>query len=185
MDTKFRTNYDLYTKCIASKQNGSPINKTIYAKKLGLISYNSNDIVIEVLYTDKEAKERISKLLNDFFENEEQLELNKHKINYINDYVKNEFLITCDKDLYIEKSGIKFIDEENFTQSVQFIDDNHIPLRIDSNQFRRVLEEKSRRTKGEDSVISKTYIVQKQKITFTKIISGIIDMIPTISDFQI
>ena len=88
-------------------------------------------------------------------------------------------------DLYIEKSGIKFIDEENFTQSVQFIDDNHIPLRIDSNQFRRVLEEKSRRTKGEDSVISKTYIVQKQKITFTKIISGIIDMIPTISDFQI
>lgn len=184
METKFRINHSLYTKVRASKRTCT-IDKTMYAKKLGLITYHSRDIVVDVLDTEEEAKEKVNKLLNDFFTDEEQRKLNEQTIRYAIDDVRCEFLIICDKDLYIQKSGIKFIDEKDFKDVVEYVDDNHVPLRINFNHLGKVLQERNIRAKGDDSVLTQKYEVQKQKMTFGSIMSGIIDMIPVIGDFQI
>jgi len=184
METKFRINHSLYTKFRASKHT-CKIDKTMYAKKLGLITYHSRDIVIDVSLTEEEVKEKVNKLLIDFFSDEEERKLNSHKISYIVDEVRCEFLIICDKDLYIQKSGIKFIDEKDFKDSIEYLDDNHVPLRIDFNHLGKVLQERNIIAKGDDSVLTQVYKVQKNKITFGKIFSNILDMIPTIGDFQI
>jgi hypothetical protein len=157
----------------------------MYAKKLGLITYHSRDIVIDVALTEEEVKEKVNKLLIDFFSDEEERKSNSHMISYIVDEVRCEFLIICDKDLYIQKSGIKFIDEKDFKDSIEYLDDNHVPLRINFNHLGKVLQERNIRAKGDDSVLTQVYKVQKNKITFGKIFSNILDMIPTIGDFQI
>jgi len=184
METKFRINHSLYTKIRASKHTCT-IDKTMYAKKLGLITYHSRDIVVDVLGTEKEAKEKVNKLLIDFFSDDEQRKINEHVIKYVVDDVRCEFLIICDKDLYIQKSGIKFINEEDFKNSIEYVDDNHVPLRVNFNHLGKVLQERNIRAKGDDSVLTQKYEVQKTKMTFGKIFSGIIDMIPVIGDLQI
>ena len=184
METKFRINHSLYTKIRASKRTCT-IDKTMYAKKSGLITYHSRDIVVDVLGTEQEAKAKVNKLLIDFFSDEEERKLNSHKINYIVDEVRCEFLIICDKDLYIQKSGIKFIDEKDFKDSIEYVDDNHIPLRINFNHLGKVLQERNIRAKGDDSVLTQVYKVEKNKMTFGKIFSNILDMIPMFGDIQI
>jgi len=184
MEAKFRINNDLYTRIREAKH--STIDKTMYAKKLGFIHFLSKDIVIDVSDNESEAIKKVNKFLCDFFINDEQRKNNKEKIKYIKDTLKHEFLIVCDKDLYVEKSGIKFIDENDFKESTQFIDDNHAPLKINFTHLGKVLTEQNIRTKGSDSVFkTENYeTIKKDKLTLGEIIQGFFKMIPAMVNYK-
>ena len=156
METKnqFRINHYLYSKIRAYKYNGIT-DKTMYARKIGLLSNDYSEVVIQVLneetwrkeYDEIESSENII-TFNEFRINKVELEMESLKLKgykkcrYVTDVVKNEFLIIADK-FEFTKLSTNLIHESKLNETTQYIDDNYIPLRIDYDHLAKVLEAKS------------------------------------------
>lgn len=179
METKnqFRINHYLYSKIRAYKHNGIT-DKTMYARKIGLLSNDYSEVVIQVLneetwrkeYDEIESSENII-TFNEFRINKVELEMESLKLKgykkcrYVTDVVKNEFLIIADK-FEFTKLSTNLIHESKLNETTQYIDDNYIPLRIDYDHLAKVLEAKSEIDYGSKSNINNTKKNKKVKNKF-------------------
>jgi hypothetical protein len=177
-----RINYRLLGKLRSVKHNGV-IDKTMYAKKLGLIKNNANVIVIDVKDTEEEANAKIQKTIDDFKydrENECDKEIIQNTFNIVKDDVKNQFLVVCDRQEFLLRTSTKIIKEQHFNEQSQYIDDHYVPLRINFDHLSKVEEEKNRRTRGDGYILNQKIekrFEPKEKMTFKKIVSGIFDSV--------
>jgi len=177
-----RINYRLLGKLRSVKHNGI-IDKTMYAKKLGLIPNNANVIVIDVTNTKYGAIKKIYKCIIDFKynrKNECDKEVIQNTFNIIKDDIKNQFLVVCDKQEFLLRTSTKTIKEQNFHESSQYIDDHYVPLRINYELLSKIEEEKNRMTRGEGYILIEKHnksFQANEKVTFKKIISGIFNTV--------
>ena len=172
-----RINYRLLGKLRSVKHNGI-IDKTMYAKKLGLISNNANVIVIDVTNTKYGAIKKIYAHSIQFgYVIKKEKEKIKSTFSIVYDEMKKQFLIVCDRYEFLLRTPKKMITEQNFNESSQYIDDNYIPLRINWEHLSKVEEERNRRSRGEGYILNQKQFEQKEKMTFKKIVSGIFDSV--------
>lgn len=175
-----RINYRLLGKLRSIKHNGV-IDKTMYAKKLGLIQNNANVIVIDITNNKYGAIRKIYKHSVDFgYKVKNEKEKIKNTFSIVYDDMKKQFLVVCDRPEYLLRTPTKIITEQNFEESSQYIDDNYAPLRINWEHLSKVEEEMNRRTRGEGYILNQKFekrFEPKEKMTFKKIVSGIFDTV--------
>lgn len=170
-----RVNYRLLGKLRGIKHNGV-LDKTTYAKRLGLITNTANVIVIDITNTKYGAIKKIYKYSVDFgYTVKTEKERIKNNFSIVYDEIKKQFLVVCDRPEYLLRTPTKIITEQNFNESSQYIDDNYIPLRIDFDHLSKVEEERSRRSMGEGYILNHKQIQPKEKMTFKKIVAGIFE----------
>ena len=161
-----RVNYRLLGKLRSVKQN-VVFDKTLYAKKLGLIKNDANLIVVDVANTANEAQEKINKLATEFGydrANEKHLQIISQLFSYVYDEIKSQHLVICDKPEYIIKmkgrGKTKFITEHQFIES-DYIDENYLPYRVNWEHLGKVEEERNRLLRGEEYIL--VHNVEKYK----------------------
>jgi hypothetical protein len=176
-----RINYKLLGKLRSVKQN-IVFDKTLYAKKLGLIKNDANLIVVDVANTSIEAQEKINKLAIDFGydrANEKHIQIISQLFSYVYDRIKSQHLVVCDKSEYIMKMKMKnktkFIVEYDFLES-DYIDENYLPYRVNWEHLGKVEEERNRLLRGAEYILVHN-IEQKQKLNEKKLINKVFDTI--------
>lgn len=172
-----RVNYRLLGKVRSVKQN-VVIDKTLYAKKLGLIKNDANLIVIDVATNKFTALRKIHKYIVDFgYTIKNEKEKIKNIFSYVYDEIKSQFLIVCDRSEYLMKmrNKTKFITEQGFIEA-DYVDENNLPYRVNWEHLSRVEEERNRLTRGEEYILVQNTDIEKskkQKTTFNKIFEGL------------
>lgn len=179
-----RVNYNLLGKIRGVKYNCF-LDKTMYAKKMGLIKNMDEVIVIDISNTSFGALKKVYKFIKEFgYDRKSDSDKIKKIFNIVKDEIKSQYLIVCDRIEYLMKTKTKFINDKNFSESPQYIDDNYAPLRINFDHLSKVEEERIRRSMGDDYVMNEKFIHkkgEKEKMTFKKVVSGLFDMVFTTS----
>ncbi len=172
-----RVNYRLLGKLRSVKQN-VVFDKTLYAKKLGLIRNDANLIVVDVTNNKFMALRKIYKYIIEFGYNlKNEKEKIKNIFSLVYDKIKSQYLIVCDRSEYLIKmrGKTKFITEHDFIES-DYIDDNYLPYRVNWEHLGKVEEERNRLLRGEEYILvhnAEKYKKQNEKKFINKVFDTI------------